>query len=182
MHETLAEVAPALDPERPRYLMGVGTPRDLVRPSAPASTCSTASCRRATRATGRRSLARGRVVIKQARYADDPRPVDDDLHLRVLRRAATRAPTCATSTWPGEILVLRLLSLHNLHFYGELVRGARAAIAAALRVVRARLGRRRRRRRRRREGRDVGHLPHESAEGSPSLGGAPSTSSPPGVG
>ncbi len=128
MYEALIECAPALDPARPRYLMGVGTPRDLLH----AIDCGVDmfDCVLPTRnARNGQALTRtGKVVVKQARYRLDPLPID---------------PTCSCSTCTGgysraylrhlylagEILVLRLLSLHNLHLYGELVRGAREAIA-----------------------------------------------------
>jgi queuine tRNA-ribosyltransferase len=127
MHETLVEVAPALDPERPRYLMGVGTPRDLVR--AIGAGVDMFDCVLPTRnARNGQALTRsGRVVIKNARWRDDPRPIDEactcDCCAGGYSRAYLRHLYVA-----GEILSLRLLSLHNLHWYGELVSGARAAI------------------------------------------------------
>ena len=129
MHSTLAEVAHLLDPERPRYLMGVGTPKDLL--IAIGCGVDMFDCVLPTRnARNGQALTRfGRVVIKQARYADDHAPID---------------PECACAACGGgysrgylrhlflskEILALRLMSLHNLHYYGELVRGARDAIRA----------------------------------------------------
>jgi queuine tRNA-ribosyltransferase len=129
MHELLPEVAPALDPARPRYLMGVGTPRDLV--VAIGAGVDMFDCVLPTRnaRNGQALCQRGRVVIKQARYRDDPSPLD---------------PTCACPTCTGgfsraylrhlflagEILVLRLFTAHNLHLYGRLVREAREAISA----------------------------------------------------
>ena len=129
MHEVLAEVAPRLDPDRPRYLMGVGTPTDLVR--AIAAGVDMFDCVLPTRnaRNGQALLQRGRVVIKQARYKDDHGPLD----------ASCACPTCAGGYsraylrhlfLAGEILVLRLFTEHNLHLYGRLVREAREAIAA----------------------------------------------------
>lgn len=128
MHEVVGEVASHLDPSRPRYLMGVGTPRDLVM--AIGAGVDMFDCVLPTRnaRNGQALLQRGRVVIKQARYRDDLSPLD---------------PTCACPTCAGgysraylrhlflagEILVLRLFSEHNLHLYGRLVREAREAIA-----------------------------------------------------
>ena len=120
----------ALDPERPRYLMGVGTPRDLLSPSARASTCSTACCRRATRATGRPSRARG-ASSSRRRATRTTRAPSTNAAPALLRRADTRAPTCGTCTSRARSSCLRLLSLHNLHVYGELVAGARRAISRA---------------------------------------------------
>jgi queuine tRNA-ribosyltransferase len=128
MHEALTEVASSLDPERPRYLMGVGTPRDLV--VAIAAGVDMFDCVLPTRnARNGQALTRfGRVIVKNARYRDDARPLDE----------ACPCPCCAGGYsraylrhlyLAGEILVLRLLSAHNLHFYGWLMRGAREAIA-----------------------------------------------------
>lgn len=129
MHATLGEVAHRLDASRPRYLMGVGTPRDLVR--AIGAGVDMFDCVLPTRnARNGQALTRwGRVVIKQARYREDEAPLD----------ACCECPTCAGGYsraylrhlfLANEILVLRLLSQHNLHLYGTLVRDARAAIAA----------------------------------------------------
>ena len=131
MHETLSEVVSALDAERPRYVMGIGTPRDLdPGDRAPAPTCSTASCRPATPETARRS--RGRAASSSSRLAT--RTTRDRSTRHAPARAAPRAiraPTSGTSTSRARSFALRLLSLHNLHWYGELVAGARAAIDAS---------------------------------------------------
>jgi queuine tRNA-ribosyltransferase len=129
MYETLAQVAPALDPERPRYLMGVGTPRDLLE--AIEQGVDMFDCALPTRnARNGQALTRsGRIVIKQARYKDDPSPIDADCTCATCRGGYSRA-YLRHLFMAGEILVLRLLSLHNLHLYGELTRGARAAIEA----------------------------------------------------
>jgi queuine tRNA-ribosyltransferase len=130
MHETLSEVVSALDDERPRYVMGVGTALDLI--VAIGAGADMFDCVLPTRnARNGQALTRsGRIVVKQARYKDDARPID----------AACTCACCAGGYsraylrhlyLAGEILCLRLLSLHNLHWYGELVAGARAAIEAA---------------------------------------------------
>jgi queuine tRNA-ribosyltransferase len=129
MHAAVREVAPFLDPERPRYLMGVGTPRDLVE-------CISAGvdmfdCVLPTRnARNGQALTReGRVVLKQARYREDRSPLDPECG----------CPCCSVGYSRSylrhlfiakEILVLRLLSVHNLWLYGQLVREAREAILA----------------------------------------------------
>jgi queuine tRNA-ribosyltransferase len=127
MYETLAEVAHSLDPERPRYLMGVGTPRDLLE--AIEHGVDMFDCALPTRnARNGQALTRfGRVVIKQARYKNDPSPIDPDCACATCRGGYSRA-YLRHLFLAGEILVLRLLSLHNLHLYGELTQGARAAI------------------------------------------------------
>jgi queuine tRNA-ribosyltransferase len=129
MYETLHEVAHALDPERPRYLMGVGTPHDLLE--AIDAGVDMFDCVLPTRnARNGQALTRfGRVIIKQARYKEDQQPLDP----------ACTCPCCAGGYaraylrhlyLAGEMTVLRLLTQHNLHWYGELVQGARAAIRA----------------------------------------------------
>ncbi|MDI1481530.1 tRNA guanosine(34) transglycosylase Tgt [Polyangium sp. y55x31] len=129
MHEVLLEVAHTLDPERPRYLMGVGTPYDLVR--AIGAGVDMFDCVLPTRnARNGQALTRtGKIVIKQARYRTDPSPLDP----------SCACPTCAAGYsraylrhlfLAGEILVLRLITAHNLHLYGTLVREAREAILA----------------------------------------------------
>jgi queuine tRNA-ribosyltransferase len=129
MHEALAECAHLLDPARPRYLMGVGTPRDLLH----AIDCGIDmfDCVLPTRnARNGQALTRtGKVVIKQARYRLDPLPIDPACTCAACAGGYSRA-YLRHLYLSGEILALRLLSLHNLHLYGELTRGAREAIAA----------------------------------------------------
>jgi queuine tRNA-ribosyltransferase len=129
MYETLHAVASRLDGERPRYLMGVGTPADLLE--AIGAGIDMFDCVLPTRnaRNGQAFTRFGKLVIKQARFARDPLPIDP----------ACTCPACAGGFSRAylrhlylsrEILSLRLLSLHNLHFYGELVAGARSAIEA----------------------------------------------------
>ena len=127
MYATLADVAHRLDGARPRYLMGVGTPRDLLE--AIEHGVDMFDCVLPTRnARNGQALTRfGRVVIKQARYKDDARPIDADCACAACAGGYARA-YLRHLFLAGEILALRLLSLHNLHFYGELVAEARTAI------------------------------------------------------
>jgi queuine tRNA-ribosyltransferase len=127
MHATLAEVAHTLDPERPRYLMGVGTPQDLL--VAIEHGVDMFDCVLPTRnaRNGQAFVRTGRIVIKQARYKDDPAPLDPDCGCATCRGGYSRA-YLRHLYLAGEMLVLRLLSLHNLHLYGQLVAGAREAI------------------------------------------------------
>ena len=129
MHDVLAQVAPRLDTARPRYLMGVGTPRDLLR--AIASGVDMFDCVLPTRnARNGQALTRaGKIVIKHARYARDEKVLDPGCSCATCRGGYSRA-YLRHLFLAGEILVLRLLTLHNLHLYGELVAGARRAIAA----------------------------------------------------
>ncbi|HTQ47139.1 MAG TPA: tRNA guanosine(34) transglycosylase Tgt [Polyangiaceae bacterium] len=128
MHETLCQVAPSLDRERPRYLMGVGTPRDLLL--AMGAGVDMFDCVLPTRnARNGQALCRfGRIVIKNNRWKDDARPIDERCTCACCAGGYSRA-YLRHLYLAGEILVLRLLSLHNLHWYGEIVAGARAAIA-----------------------------------------------------
>ncbi len=127
MYETLAEVAHRVDPARPRYLMGVGTPRDLLE--AIGHGIDMFDCVLPTRnARNGQALTRfGKVVIKQARYKDDKLPIDPECGCAACRGGFSRSYLRHLYA-AGEILVLRLLSLHNLFYYGELMRGAREAI------------------------------------------------------
>jgi queuine tRNA-ribosyltransferase len=127
MHETLAEVAHTLDPERPRYLMGVGTPLDLIVGIEHGVDMFDCALPTRNARNGQAFTRNGRIVIKQAAYKDDPRPIDEECGCAACRGGYARA-YLRHLYMAGEILVLRLLSLHNLYFYGELVREARAAI------------------------------------------------------
>src|SRR5262249_38180294 len=129
MYATLHEVAHALDPERPRYLMGVGTPQDLLE--AIDAGVDMFDCVLPTRnARNGQALTRfGKVIIKQARYKDDASPIDPECSCPCCRGGYSRA-YLRHLFLSGEMTVLRLLSLHNLWWYGELVQGARAAIIA----------------------------------------------------
>ena len=126
MHRVLGEVAPFMPTDRPRYLMGVGTPIDLLRGIA--SGIDLFDCVLPTR-NGRNGQAltwHGRVNIRQARHKDDDAPLDP----------ACDCPTCTGYSrgylrhlfHAAEMLGPRLLTHHNLWFYAALVRGAREAI------------------------------------------------------
>jgi queuine tRNA-ribosyltransferase len=126
MWEGVAHAAPLLPGNKPRYLMGVGTPEDLLR-------CALAGvdlfdCVLPTRVArnGLLFTRRGRLQIKAARYAKDPRPPDDACRCytcRTFSRAYLRHLFAAQ-----ELLAFRLNSIHNLAFYLDLMRGLRAAI------------------------------------------------------
>ena len=107
--------------------MGVGTPRDLVL--AIRAGVDMFDCVLPTRnARNGQALTRfGRVIIKNARWHDDPRPIDERCACDCCSGGYSRA-YLRHLYLAGEILSLRLLSLHNLHFYGELVASARDAI------------------------------------------------------
>jgi queuine tRNA-ribosyltransferase len=126
MWEGVARDAPLLPADRPRYLMGVGTPEDLL--AGVAAGVDLFDCVLPTR-TARNGLlftSRGRLTIKNARHADDERPVDEGCGCypcRTFTRAYLRHLFKA-----GEILALRANTLHNLTFYLSLMAEARRAV------------------------------------------------------
>jgi queuine tRNA-ribosyltransferase len=126
MWEGVQHAAPLLPPGKPRYVMGVGTPEDLLR-------CALAGadlfdCVLPTRVArnGLLFTRHGRLQIKSARYARDQRPPDAECSCytcRTFTRAYLRHLFAAQ-----ELLSFRLNSLHNLTFYLDLMRDLRAAI------------------------------------------------------
>ncbi len=126
MFATLDVTTPHLPTNRPRYLMGVGKPEDLV--GAVARGIDMFDCVLPTR-SGRTDQAftrRGQVNMRNQRHMDDPRPLDDQCtcpactgYSRAYLNHMVRAK---------EILGLMLLSWHNLHYYQELMAGMRSAI------------------------------------------------------
>jgi queuine tRNA-ribosyltransferase len=127
LHELTALVAGLLPPDRPRYLMGVGKPDDLVE--AVTRGVDMFDCVLPTRnaRNGQAFTADGPVTIKQARYTRDPAPLEASCSCYACRhfsRAYLRHLFMAE-----ELLVYRLLSLHNLTFFVELMGAMRAAIA-----------------------------------------------------
>src|SRR5262249_6068597 len=124
----VAEVAPALPADRPRYLMGVGTPEDLLE--AVARGIDMFDCVLPTR-NGRHGLAFtrfGPLNLKNARHASDPRPLDEGSRCPAARdysRAYLHHLVKANEALGGM-----LLSLVNLTYYQDLMPGRRTAIAA----------------------------------------------------
>jgi queuine tRNA-ribosyltransferase len=129
MRRALEAVAPALDASRPRYLMGVGTPADLVH--AIGCGVDLFDCVLPTRnaRNGQAFVTNGKLTIKNARYRFDMRPLDEQCGCPVCRGGFSRAYLRHLFI-AGEILAHRLLTLHNLSYYEELVRNARAAVAS----------------------------------------------------
>jgi queuine tRNA-ribosyltransferase len=121
-------VSPELPAGRPRYLMGVGTPDDLIE--AIWRGMDMFDCVMPTR-NGRHGLAftrYGPVNLKNARHADDPRPLDErsgDIATRTYSRAYLHHLVKA-----NETLGAMLLTQVNLAYYQSLMRGARESIAA----------------------------------------------------
>jgi len=114
--------------DKPRYLMGVGTPEDLL--AGIAAGVDMFDCVLPTR-TARNGLlftSKGRLAIKNARFTEDERPVDEACgchtcrtHTRAYLRHLFRA---------DELTGLRLNSIHNVHYFLDLMAQARAAIEA----------------------------------------------------
>jgi queuine tRNA-ribosyltransferase len=128
MLEVVAATAAALPAERPRYLMGVGTPDDLVE--AIGRGVDMFDCVMPTR-NGRHGLAFtrfGPINIKNAHHADDGRPLDPESHCPAAREFSRAYLHHLFRS--NEVLGGTLLSTSNLYYYQELMAGARAAIAA----------------------------------------------------
>ncbi len=126
--EILSRCREALPPALPRYLMGVGYPEDLLE--AVARGMDMFDCVAPTR-NGRNGTAftsLGRVNVKVARFAEDTRPLDPACGCPCCRRFS-RAYLRHLFIC-DELLGLRLLSLHNVHFLVGLTRRAREAIVA----------------------------------------------------
>jgi len=130
-------VARALPADRPRYLMGVGKPEDLVE--SVARGVDMFDCVLPTRnaRNGQAFTSTGTVTIKQAQWTRDPGPLDAECRCYTCRgfsRAYLRHLYLAE-----ELLAYRLLTLHNVHFYVGLMAAIREAIAArAFEAFRAR--------------------------------------------
>jgi queuine tRNA-ribosyltransferase len=128
MRAMIDGVMPLLPADRPHYLMGVGTPEDLVE--AVARGIDMFDCVMPTR-NGRHGVAftrLGPVTLKNARHADDPRPLDEQSACEAARTysRAYLHHLCKA----GETLGGVLLSTINLAYYQELMAGMRAAISA----------------------------------------------------
>lgn len=125
--ETVAVTAPLLPEAKPRYLMGVGTPEDILH--AVSRGVDLFDCVMPTRNARNGTLftSEGTVTIKQARYADDPGPLDPACGCRTCRtfsRAYLRHLFLQ-----NEVLSPVLLTIHNLRYYSDWMGRIREAIA-----------------------------------------------------
>jgi queuine tRNA-ribosyltransferase len=129
MLEVIEEIAPRMPGDKPRYLMGVGTPEDLIE--AVARGIDMFDCVLPTRngRNGQAFTSRGRLNIKNARYADDQRPLDEACECSVCRRH-TRA-FLRHLYQSGEMLASILLTHHNLAFFLDTMRRVRQAIRSS---------------------------------------------------
>jgi queuine tRNA-ribosyltransferase len=126
MYEVVGHTTPHLPADRPRYLMGTGTPEDLVE--SVARGVDLFDCVLPTRnaRNGQLFTSEGRINIKNARYAEDDGPLDPACSCytcRTYSRAYLRHLFAA-----GEIGASTLNTLHNLHFYLDSLRRIREAI------------------------------------------------------
>jgi queuine tRNA-ribosyltransferase len=126
MYEIIEQVEPYLPIEKPRYLMGVGTPADLVE--SVARGVDMFDCVMPTRhaRNGWLFTKDGHIVIKHSKYKEDPEPVDSTCACPVCRtysRAYLRHLFLA-----NEILSSVLNTIHNLHFYLDTIRRIRQFI------------------------------------------------------
>lgn len=131
-HDTgvlLSAATAILPPEKPRYVMGMGTPADLLRGAALGADLF--DCVMPTRHARRGNLFTwaGRVAIKNAAHEDDPAPIDPACACPACRGGYSRAYLRHLHR-AGETLGQRLMTLHNLHFYNDLLSQARSRIRA----------------------------------------------------
>lgn len=126
MYDVVERLAPQMPREQPRYLMGVGTPEDLVE--AVARGVDMFDCVLPTRngRTGQVWTSRGKLNIKNARWTTDTRPLDELCGCSVCRRH-TRA-YLRHLYMTGEMLAGILLTHHNLAFFLDTMRRVRQAI------------------------------------------------------
>ena len=122
----LAHTAPQLPTHAPRYLMGVGTPEDLV--FAVGQGVDMFDCVMPTRnaRNGMLFTRFGDIKIKNAKYRNDARPLDETCQCYACRNFSRAYLHHLFRA--GEILGAQLNTIHNLHYYQELMRDMRAAI------------------------------------------------------
>ncbi len=123
IHELLPDVAPKMPGHKPRYLMGVGTPYDLIK--AVDAGIDMFDCVMPTRVARNGTIYtwNGKVSIKRAEYKEDPNPLDPECDCY----------TCSNYSkaylrhlfLSGEILGSRLNTIHNIHFYMKVMEKAR---------------------------------------------------------
>ena len=128
MYDTLEGVTPSMPTDRPRYLMGVGRPEDLVE--AIGRGIDMFDCVMPTRNARKGSVftRRGKLNLRNATHRHDERPIDEDCNCLACRRFSRAYIHHLIRN--KELLGMRLATLHNLTYYLDLVRDARAAIVS----------------------------------------------------
>ena len=126
MFEVIDDITPRMPKDLPRYLMGVGTPEDLVE--AVARGVDMFDCVLPTRngRTGQAFTSRGKLNIKNAQWTNDSRPLDESCGCSVCRRHSRAYLRHLYMS--GEMLASVLLSHHNLAFFLDTMRGVRQSI------------------------------------------------------
>ncbi|MGB5872015.1 MAG: tRNA guanosine(34) transglycosylase Tgt [Albidovulum sp.] len=125
---SVLEYAPDMLPkDKPRYLMGVGKPDDIV--GAVARGIDMMDCVLPSRSgrTGQAFTRHGVVNIKNARHQNDPRPMDENCSCPACRNYSRAYLHHVFRS--GEIIASMLMTWHNLHYYQELMQGMRDAIS-----------------------------------------------------
>ena len=126
MFEVIDDMAPRMPKDSPRYLMGVGTPEDLVE--AVARGIDMFDCVLPTRngRTGQAFTSTGKLNIKNAQWTNDSRPLDESCRCSVCRRHSRAYLRHLYMS--GEMLASILLTHHNLAFFLDTMRGVRQSI------------------------------------------------------
>jgi len=126
MYDTVQAVMPYIDAARPRYLMGVGTPEDLVENVARG--VDMFDCVMPTRNARNGTLftSFGKINIKSARFATDRTPIDPECDCYACQNYSRAYLSHLYRA--GELTFFRLASLHNLHYYLNLMKQMREAI------------------------------------------------------
>ena len=126
MMEVIEEIAPRMPADKPRYLMGVGTPEDLIE--AVARGIDMFDCVLPTRngRNGQAFTSRGKLNIKNARYATDQKPLDEACNCSVCLRHSRAFIRHLYQA--GEMLASILLTHHNLAFFLDTMKRVRQAI------------------------------------------------------
>ena len=123
MHELVDIIGDEMPNDKPRYLMGVGTPLDLIL--AVDSGIDMFDCVMPTRTARNGTLYtwRGKVSIKRAEYKEDPDPLDPECECYTCKNYSKAYLRHVFMS--GEIIAARLNTIHNLHFYLNLMKKAR---------------------------------------------------------
>jgi queuine tRNA-ribosyltransferase len=126
MYDTTEAIAPLMPADKPRYLMGVGTPEDLVE--SVARGVDMFDCVMPTRNARNGSVftSRGRLNLRNAKFIRDERPLDEDCECMVCRRHSRAYLSHLVRS--GEILASILCTYHNIHHYLDTMRRVRHSI------------------------------------------------------